>query len=490
MKKFLVIAFLITVLRILYLFLNQRDLEVDESQYWFWSQHLAWGYHSKPPMISWIIHFMTAWFGNSEAIIRLFSPIVYFISAFFIFLTSNDLYDRNVGFWAGVSFLLLPGITYSSTIASTDPLLLLFWSISLYAFVKALQKKEVIYWLLCGFCVGLGALSKYTMLVFIFCAFLYLFLDSEKRFWLKRKEPYLFVLLAVLILLPNIIWNLEHHNATIEHVIVHNMDIDGFHLYFSNLFMFIISQFALFGPILCGFLILLCFQSICACNQPRHPMAERSPPLRKVKLLLCFCLPWLIIICIEALLSRAYANWAAIAFVSALIWVVAYLYQHQFKWLKISNLLHVSVWVLFCTWELTLAYHWHQWPFPASDNSTFFGKTVQFWKTFYPNSAYLVDSRDLWSRSIYYAGVDPNKLFVWDPKHKNDWLDIEQDKNIAFGDDFIFLTHHQRLPKEITSQFKSHYRITTVKISKRMQGREDFVNIFWLGGFVGYERTP
>ncbi len=335
------------------------------------------------------------------------------------------------------------------------------------------------YWLLCGICVGLGVLSKYTMLIFIFCAFLYLFLDPEKRFWLKRKEPYLFVLLAVLILLPNLIWNFQHQNTTFKHVIVHNIDIDGFHLYFSNFFRFVISQLALFGPILGAFLMVF----IISC-------ASRNPISRKVKLLLCFCLPWLIVICIEALLSRAYANWAAIAFVSALILVVAYLYEHQFKWLKISNLLHVAIWVLFCAWELTLAYNWHQWPFPASENSTFFGKTLQFLKTSYPNSAYLVDSRDLWSRSIYYAGVDANKLFVWDPKHKNDWLDIQQDKNIAFGGDFIFLTHRHRLSKEMTSRFKSHYRITTVKISKRMQGREDSVNIFWLEGFVGYERTP
>ncbi len=146
MKKFLVIAFLITILRFIYLFLNQRDLEVDESQYWIWSQHLAWGYHSKPPLISWIIHFMTAWFGNSEAIIRLFSPLVYFISAYFMFLIASNLYNRQIGFWTGISFLLLPGVSYSSTIASTDPLLLLFWSISFMLLSKLYKQKE--------FCTG------------------------------------------------------------------------------------------------------------------------------------------------------------------------------------------------------------------------------------------------------------------------------------------------------------------------------------------------
>ncbi len=478
MKKFLVIALAITALRIIYLILNHRDLEVDESQYWVWSHHLAWGYHSKPPMISWVIHFTTYLFGDKEWAIRLFSPIVYFFGAYFIYLTGSLLFDRKVGFWSGITFLLVPGISYSSTVASTDPLLLMFWTMALFTFAKAIQNEKMIFWLLCGLCIGLGTLSKYTMLVFIPCAVLYLLLSSEQRFWLKKVEPYFSLLVVLLIMLPNLVWNYHHQNATFKHVIVHNADIKGFHFYIQNLLIFIVSQFGLFGPILSLFFILMIML----------PQRVRACFNEKSLFLLCFSLPWLIVICIEALLSRAYANWAAVSYISAILLVVFYLYHHQPKWLKASNILHGIVLVVFFTWELTLAGGWHHWPYPASDNSLYFGKTLQFWQSFYPGGSYLVDSRDLWSRSIYYAGIDPSNLYVWDPKQKIDWIDIQQNTNMLFGQSFIFITHHKSLPFEVKKNFKSFYKITAVKINQRIQVREDFVYLYWLEGFLGNEK--
>ena len=40
------------------------DLFFDESQYWFWSTELAWGYYSKPPAIALLIGWSTALLGN------------------------------------------------------------------------------------------------------------------------------------------------------------------------------------------------------------------------------------------------------------------------------------------------------------------------------------------------------------------------------------------------------------------------------------------
>ena len=199
-KRFLWIAALITILRIIYLFFNQRDLDIEESQYWSWSRDLAFGYHSKPPMISWIIHLTTALFNNNEWAIRIFSPISYFFTSCLLYSLGKKLYQKEVGFWSGLTVLLLPGVTYSSTIISTDPLLLLFWSLALFSLVSACQSQRLGWWVVCGIAIGLGLLSKYTMIAFVLSMILYSICSIEHHSIWKKSGPYLTILIGLLIL--------------------------------------------------------------------------------------------------------------------------------------------------------------------------------------------------------------------------------------------------------------------------------------------------
>ena len=49
---------------------NGLNLYVDEAQYWYWAQHLAWGYYSKPPVIAAIIAGTTSVCGDGELCVR------------------------------------------------------------------------------------------------------------------------------------------------------------------------------------------------------------------------------------------------------------------------------------------------------------------------------------------------------------------------------------------------------------------------------------
>src|SRR4051812_22989027 len=44
----------ITAARLVWLVVQPADLYPDEAQYWFWAQHPAFGYYSKPPLIAWL----------------------------------------------------------------------------------------------------------------------------------------------------------------------------------------------------------------------------------------------------------------------------------------------------------------------------------------------------------------------------------------------------------------------------------------------------
>lgn len=469
------IALLITALRLLYLAINHRDLDVEESQYWTWSQHLSFGYHSKPPLISWAIHLSTWLFGNSEWGIRVFSPICYFICSLYLYKIGQSLFNQMIGFWTALSLLLLPGVAYSSTLISTDPLLLLFWSMSLYYFIVGLQSSKTSAWIACGITIGLGLLSKYTMLVFLISAGVYLLFSNQYRSILREKGPYLTLLIAVVIFLPNLIWNSTHQNAAIHHVIDHNINVHGIQWHPKKLGIFIISQLGILGPILIIFFLIALFHIRQLIQNEQN------------KLLLCFTIPILLLVIGEALLSRAYGNWAATAYPSALVFVIAYLYQqYPIFWLKLTNILHAVAIFIFCSIELAIAYGWSQWPTAASPNWHDFGNVVNGMHLFLNNSEYLVDSRELWSKSIYYGKVPKSNLYVWDPRHKITWVDNPAHKNVPLNKNFILITHAAKLPENMTHSFKKQKQIAKISVNQRLRGHQDWIYIYWMEDFIGY----
>ena len=127
------------------------DLSFDEAQYWTWSLNPAWGYYSKPPFLSWLIKGFTSLCGDSEFCIRLGSPILHSLSAFFISLIacnfSSNKQTKFIGFIAASIWILLPGISLSSGFISTDVPLLFFTSLVLWSFSKILlNEKKIIYY--------------------------------------------------------------------------------------------------------------------------------------------------------------------------------------------------------------------------------------------------------------------------------------------------------------------------------------------------------
>ena len=135
-------ASLLIVARVVTLLISNADLGPDEAQYWYWSRDPAFGYFSKPPMIAWIIAAVTGVFGNTEWAVRLAAPFLHLGTAIFIMLTTREISDDRTAAWAGVTWLLLPGVMLSSFLMTTDAPLLLFWSAALYFYVLIALKKE------------------------------------------------------------------------------------------------------------------------------------------------------------------------------------------------------------------------------------------------------------------------------------------------------------------------------------------------------------
>ncbi len=145
----------LTLFRVVALSFNATDLFFDEAQYWSWSLNPAFGYYSKPPMIAWLIGLSGSICGSSEFCVRLPSPLLHFVTGFLVFAIGWRLYDARTGFWSGVVFATLPGVSLSAGIISTDVPLLLFWAAALLMLTFLLEEKPA-WWVAPALGVAIG----------------------------------------------------------------------------------------------------------------------------------------------------------------------------------------------------------------------------------------------------------------------------------------------------------------------------------------------
>ncbi len=318
-------------LRIVALWFNGTDLFFDEAQYWVWSEEPAFGYFSKPPMIAWMIRAATESCGMSEFCIRLPSPLLYSLTGFGVFFLGWRLYDIKTGVIAAIAFVTLPGVSVSAGIISTDVPLLLFWVMGLIAFAAMFETRS--WWPggLLALAFGLGLNSKYAMVWFIVCAAVYLLMTPSRRYILKDSRLWVSLAAGAVMIVPNILWNMENKFATLSHT-ADNAKWGGDLIHPIKALEFLGAQFGVFGPIMFGALLVIVWRST------REKLVESD------RLLLAFCVPVVVAITLQAFVSRAHANWAAVAYVSASVLVIATMIRDlAWPWLRASLAIHVAL---------------------------------------------------------------------------------------------------------------------------------------------------
>lgn len=480
---FLLIVLCTLAFRIWILHLHSWPINGDEAQYWNWSQYLAWGDYSKPPMVAGVIAVTVKLFGNGAIGLRIGSPIAYCITAIFLYLSGTRLFSERVGFWTGLLFLLIPGVSFSSSIISTDPLLLMFWSIAFYGLIRALEENTQLkntpkkhtwgWWFFSACMLGLAFYCKYAAILFTI-SFILLMLTKPYRCMWKTSGPYLLIIVPFIILIPNLYWNINHHFASVTAVAA-NADLTSNLFHPMNFLNFVGSQFGMFEPILFTILLLILFQSKKFIHDKRY------------LLLYIFTFVTLGIMTIESLLSHAHANWSAPAFIAATIAVCAVTIERkQLIWLWLSLLLSILAMLGLANIQyLVRTYH-----VPMDQEMTIISwpnaaKQINHIRQHYPNSFLLVDDRMLLTQILYFAKVPMFQTVRWNPSHKiSDQYDIMTSMDGKNGKNFI-LASYIKHPVSIVQHFTKSRLIKTISL-QTIDGKPMTLYIFRLKNFHGY----
>jgi 4-amino-4-deoxy-L-arabinose transferase-like glycosyltransferase len=307
----------LTLARILALFRSPLELYGDEAQYWLWSRTLDFGYYSKPPIVAWAIWVTTHVGGNAEAWVRLSAPLFQAGATLAVFAIGRRLYGGWAALAAAALYALMPGVQISGLVVATDAPLLFFLGLTILAYVDlqaATGRRRLVLAAGLGSALGLAFLSKYAALYAVIGIALHLAVSCEARRAWSPASAALAVVVFALVLSPNVVWNAQHGFATLHHTAANAHWGHGFPFKPGRLGQFLLSQFGIFGPIPFGVLIAGLVIA-----------ARRRKLAREDLLLLCFVLPPLAIVSVQALLSRANANWSGASYLPGAVLVGAWL---------------------------------------------------------------------------------------------------------------------------------------------------------------------
>ncbi|MFI2741329.1 ArnT family glycosyltransferase [Zhouia sp. PK063] len=175
------------------------ELIFDEAYYWYYSQHLSWGYFDHPPMVALMANIGEFLFPG-ELGFRFMSPFLLSATFWVLWKIIEDYrkYDHillfciltaSAGLLNVYGFFMLP-----------DTPLIFFGLLFLYAYKKFLAHKNWKNTLLLGFCMAMIMYSKYQGILLIgFIVLSNLKLLLSKKFWIA-------IVVAFILFTPYLLW--------------------------------------------------------------------------------------------------------------------------------------------------------------------------------------------------------------------------------------------------------------------------------------------
>lgn len=179
-------------------------------------KHLALGYQEFPPMIGLLAFIQNLFQSQSVYVHHIFAhiaSILVFIYAAKITFTLGGK-ERAI-FLVLLCLLIAPGLGRSQQLFQPVVFSQLFWVLGFYQllkFCKTTERKHLLY--LAALSV-IGFLTKYDMLFFI-AGLAALLLYKSTRTLLIKNKFWLIIMVGILIILPNLIWQYNHNFPAVQ----------------------------------------------------------------------------------------------------------------------------------------------------------------------------------------------------------------------------------------------------------------------------------
>lgn len=215
----IVIGIVITKLTIHFLTSTTYELHRDELLYFAMGDRLSFGYASTPPLIGFLAFICRTLFGYSEFGIKLFPALIGAASIVIIALMVKEFGGGKLAVLiAGIGFLVPGAFLRSNSLFQPVSFDQFFWLLSAYLVLRMVNTNNLKMWLWIGLVFGLAFLNKYAILFFAMAIVVALFISQHRKI-LFSKYFFLGMLVALIVALPNLIWQYSHNWPVVHHMI-------------------------------------------------------------------------------------------------------------------------------------------------------------------------------------------------------------------------------------------------------------------------------
>ena len=203
-----------------FLLFRGLDLYADEAYYWMWSRHPATGYFDHPPMVAWLIRAGSALLPGEPGVRLLFLLCGALAVVFAALIARETSDDPRVPAVAAILAATSPILMLTGGLALPDAPVTAAYAGATWLVARARGRG----WIAAGVVVGLSLLSKYTAALLAPALVVLVLLDGELRRELRTPWPWLGGAVAILVFLPNLLWNASHGWAAILFQMRHGLE--------------------------------------------------------------------------------------------------------------------------------------------------------------------------------------------------------------------------------------------------------------------------
>jgi hypothetical protein len=216
-KNLILSGFILLKFLLQYALINPYyDLHRDEYLHLDQGNHLAWGYLSLPPFTSWLAWLVQS-LGNSIFWVKLFPALFGALTLLVVWKTVEALKGNLFALVLGATCTLFSILLRLNFLFQPNSFDVLSWTLFYFLLIKYFNTEKAKWLYIAAIVFSLGFLNKYNV-VFLLIGILPSILLTRQRTIFFRKEFYISILISVLLILPNLVWQYNNNFPVVHHM--------------------------------------------------------------------------------------------------------------------------------------------------------------------------------------------------------------------------------------------------------------------------------
>ena len=192
------------------------ELHRDEYLHLDLGKHLAWGYASVPPVTAWI-SFLIYHLGNSVFWVKFFPAAFGALTMAVVWKTIEVLKGNLFALMLGATCVLFSALLRINTLYQPNSLEFLMWTCVFLFIIRFIDSEDNKWLWFASFAFAFGFLNKYNI-AFLLLGLLPAILLTKHRKILYNGHFYLSMLVALILVSPNLLWQYENGFPVFHHL--------------------------------------------------------------------------------------------------------------------------------------------------------------------------------------------------------------------------------------------------------------------------------